>query len=98
MDCARPRSDVRGQVVFLDTIRAIVDSSFTAGLLNAAAGNAVELVVAVQALLDDNFRIVQTSLLGGIFSNLLLVAGACFFCGDLRHAEQVMAVVACLCR
>ena len=98
MDCARPRSDVRGRVVFLDMIRAIIDSSFTAGLLNAAAGNAVELVVAVQALLDDDFRIVQTSLIGGIFSNLLLVVGACFFCGGLRHLEQVTAVVACLSR
>jgi len=58
------------------------------GLLNATFGNAVELVVAVQALLANDFRIVQTSLIGSVFSNLLLVLGMCFFCGGLRHSEQ----------
>lgn len=58
------------------------------GLLNATFGNAVELVVAVQALLKNDFRVVQTSLIGSIFSNLLLVLGMCFFCGGLKFSEQ----------
>jgi Ca2+:H+ antiporter len=66
------------------------------GLLNATFGNAVELIVAVMALTqkDEQGRpkpqvvIVQTSLIGSILSNLLLVLGMCFFFGGLRRQEQ----------
>lgn len=58
------------------------------GLINASFGNAVEVVVAVQALLANEIRVVQGSLLGSIFSNLLLVLGCCFFFGGLYHKEQ----------
>ncbi|KZT73155.1 calcium/proton exchanger [Daedalea quercina L-15889] len=49
-----------------------------AGLLNATLGNAVELIVAV----------VQSSLVGSILSNLLLVLGMCFFAGGVKFSEQ----------
>jgi Ca2+:H+ antiporter len=58
------------------------------GLLNASFGNAVELVVAIQALLANEIRVVQASMMGSIFSNLLLVLGTCFFCGGLVFKEQ----------
>jgi hypothetical protein len=58
------------------------------GLINASFGNAVEVVVAIQALLADEIRVVQASMLGSIFSNLLLVLGSCFFFGGLYHKEQ----------
>ncbi|KAG5987672.1 hypothetical protein E4U43_004979 [Claviceps pusilla] len=58
------------------------------GLINATFGNAVELIVAVIALADGKVAIVQTSLIGSILSNLLLVMGFCFFCGGLRRQEQ----------
>ena len=58
------------------------------GLINATFGNAVELVVAIQALLHDDFRVVQASLIGSILSNLLLVLGMCFFCGGIKYSEQ----------
>lgn len=58
------------------------------GLINATFGNAVELIVAVIALKDDKIAIVQTSLIGSILSNLLLVMGFCFFFGGLRRQEQ----------
>ena len=58
------------------------------GLINATFGNAVELIVAVLALIDDKVAIVQTSLVGSILSNLLLVMGFCFFFGGLRRQEQ----------
>ena len=58
------------------------------GLLNATFGNAVELIVAIMALLRGQVTIVQTSLLGSILSNLLLVMGMCFFFGGLRRQEQ----------
>ncbi|QUC16842.1 uncharacterized protein UV8b_01083 [Ustilaginoidea virens] len=58
------------------------------GLINATFGNAVELIVAVIALKDNKVAIVQTSLIGSILSNLLLVMGFCFFFGGLRRQEQ----------
>lgn len=58
------------------------------GLLNATFGNAVEVIIAIIALIDDQVRIVQTSLVGSILSNLLLVLGFCFFFGGLRRPEQ----------
>ena len=58
------------------------------GLINATFGNAVELVVAIQALLANDFRVVQASLIGSVFSNLLLVLGMCFFCGGIIFPEQ----------
>lgn len=39
-------------------------------------------------MLHDEVVIVQTSLIGSILSNLLLVLGMCFFCGGLRRQEQ----------
>ncbi|KAK4251576.1 Sodium/calcium exchanger protein-domain-containing protein [Corynascus novoguineensis] len=58
------------------------------GLLNATFGNAVELIIAIIALVHDEVVIVQTSLIGSILSNLLLVLGMCFFLGGLRRHEQ----------
>lgn len=58
------------------------------GLLNATFGNAVELIVSVIALTQDKIVIVQTSLIGSVLSNLLLVLGMCFFFGGLRRPEQ----------
>lgn len=58
------------------------------GLINATFGNAVELIVAILALVDDKVAIVQTSLVGSILSNLLLVMGFCFFFGGLQRQQQ----------
>ncbi|GAB1202849.1 hypothetical protein APSETT445_001472 [Aspergillus pseudonomiae] len=58
------------------------------GLLNASFGNAVELIVAIIALVDDEVTIVQTSLIGSMLSNLLLVMGMCFFFGGVNRLEQ----------
>ncbi|KAF4496794.1 Ca2+:H+ antiporter, partial [Fusarium agapanthi] len=58
------------------------------GLINATFGNAVELIVAILALVDGKVIIVQTSLVGSILSNLLLVLGFCFFFGGLRRESQ----------
>lgn len=58
------------------------------GLLNATFGNAVELIVGVIALQQGKVLIVQTSLIGSMLSNLLLVMGMCFFFGGLKRTEQ----------
>ena len=63
------------------------------GLLNASFGNAVELIVAIIALVKKEVLIVQTSLIGSMLSNLLLVMGMCFFFGGVNRIEQHFNVV-----
>ncbi|KAJ3565778.1 hypothetical protein NP233_g7422 [Leucocoprinus birnbaumii] len=63
-----------------------------AGLMNATLGNAVELIVAIIALVKCELRLVQSSLVGSILSNLLLVLGMCFFAGGLKYQEQGFGV------
>jgi len=64
------------------------------GLLNATFGNAVELIVGILALIRGELRIVQTSLLGSILSNLLLVLGCSFLAGGLKFKEQKFQMTA----
>ncbi|KAF8440547.1 Sodium/calcium exchanger protein-domain-containing protein [Boletus edulis BED1] len=64
-----------------------------AGLMNATLGNAVELIVSIIALVKCELEIVQSSLIGSILSNLLLVLGMCFFAGGLRFSEQGFGMV-----
>ncbi|KAF7980162.1 hypothetical protein HWV62_39625 [Athelia sp. TMB] len=64
------------------------------GLLNASFGNAVEIIVGVAALMQDEIRIVQTSMLGSILSNLLLVLGCSFFAGGIKFKESNFQVTA----
>lgn len=58
------------------------------GLLNATFGNAVELIVSIIALKENQVRIVQASMLGSILSNLLLVLGCCFIAGGYNRVQQ----------
>jgi len=58
------------------------------GLLNASFGNAVELIVSIIALKEGEVIIVQTSLIGSMLSNLLLVLGMCFFFGGINRVKQ----------
>lgn len=58
------------------------------GLLNATFGNAVELIVSIVALKNGEIRIVQSSMLGSILSNILLVLGCCFLAGGIRYNQQ----------
>ncbi|KAK2744191.1 hypothetical protein FQN55_006875 [Onygenales sp. PD_40] len=58
------------------------------GLLNATFGNAVELIVSLLALFKHQIVIVQTSLIGSMLSNLLLVLGMAFFLGGINRMEQ----------
>jgi len=46
------------------------------------------MIVAIIALAKGEVVVVQTSLIGSILSNLLLVMGMCFFFGGLRRKEQ----------
>ncbi|KAF8348827.1 Calcium/proton exchanger [Amanita rubescens] len=73
-----------------------------AGLINATLSFCfltfdlprVELIVAIIALIKCELRIVQSSLVGSILSNLLLVLGMCFFAGGLKFSEQGFGISA----
>ncbi|EMC97781.1 hypothetical protein BAUCODRAFT_66859 [Baudoinia panamericana UAMH 10762] len=58
------------------------------GLMNATFGNAVELIVSIVALTKGEIRIVQSSMLGSILSNILLVLGCCFIASGARRLES----------
>jgi len=58
------------------------------GLLNATFGNAVELIVSIVALREGQIEVVQSSMLGSILSNLLLVMGMCFFLGGIYNMRD----------
>lgn len=52
--------------------------------------NAVELILSVSALRQGRYEIIQNTLIGSIFSNLLLVLGSSFFIGGLAFKEQTI--------
>jgi Ca2+:H+ antiporter len=59
------------------------------GLLNAAFGNAPELIIALVALKAGYLDMVRASLIGSILANLLLALGLAFLLGGIRHHVQV---------
>ncbi|KAK7467605.1 hypothetical protein VKT23_004658 [Stygiomarasmius scandens] len=65
-----------------------------AGLMNASFGNAVEIIVGIAALLQDQLVIVQNSMLGSILSNILLVLGCSFLGAGWREHESNFQVTA----
>jgi Ca2+:H+ antiporter len=58
------------------------------GLLNATLGNAVELIIALFAVMAGLFEIVKASLSGSIIANMLLVLGMSMLAGGLKHKSQ----------
>jgi calcium/proton exchanger cax len=58
-------------------------------LLNVSFGNAVELIIFIIALVKNEIRIVQASLIGSLLANLLLILGMAFLIGGLEYQEQI---------
>eukprot|EP00930_Biecheleria_cincta_P085832 TRINITY_DN7519_c0_g1_i1.p1 TRINITY_DN7519_c0_g1~~TRINITY_DN7519_c0_g1_i1.p1 ORF type:complete len:565 (+),score=96.95 TRINITY_DN7519_c0_g1_i1:40-1695(+) len=58
------------------------------GLLNATFGNAVEMIMCIQAVKAGLISVVQGNLLGSVLSNLLLVLGMAIFASGLVRHEQ----------
>jgi len=58
------------------------------GLLNATFGNAVEMIVTINAIKAGLITVVQDSLIGSILSNLLLVLGMAFIAGGFVSKES----------
>lgn len=66
-----------------EELAAGMHNDMLAGLLNATFGNAVEVVMMVQALRAGLIETVKATLLGSVLSNLLLVLGCSFFFGGI---------------
>jgi Ca2+:H+ antiporter len=58
------------------------------GLLNAAFGNAAELIIALMALHKGLIGVVKASITGSIIGNILLVLGAAVAAGGFKHRHQ----------
>jgi len=67
---------------------ALRTSQSVGGLLNATLGNIVEMIIAGIALQKCELELVQSSLIGGLLSNLLLVLGCAFIVGGFKFQEQ----------
>ena len=63
------------------------------GFLNATLGNAAELIIALVALRAGMLDVVKASLTGSIIGNLMLVLGAAFLAGGLKHPVQTFATI-----
>ena len=61
----------------------------TTGVLQSALGNLPELFISIFALQQGLVVLTQTSLIGSILGNSLLVLGLAFFAGGLRNGKQV---------
>ncbi|KAF8995975.1 Sodium/calcium exchanger protein-domain-containing protein [Cyathus striatus] len=74
---------------------ALRTSQSVGGLLNATLGNVIEMIIAGIALKECELELVQSSLLGGLISNLLLVLGCAFVVGGFRfHQQEFQPMVA----
>lgn len=58
------------------------------GLVNATFGNVTELVIGILLIRAGEVEVVKVSLVGSIIGNMLLVLGAAFLFGGVRHREQ----------
>jgi len=60
-----------------------------AALMNVSFGNSVELIIFIIALMKNQIRIVQASLVGSVLANLLLILGMSMTIGGLKYQEQI---------
>ncbi|KAJ5378057.1 uncharacterized protein N7496_005466 [Penicillium cataractarum] len=97
-------SDAPAIVIFISNLIAIVPLSMTltfaterlcqdlgetaSALLNISIGNLAEMII-FTALMKDNIKVVQASLLGSVLVNLLLVLGSAIISGSILSPDQV---------
>lgn len=71
-----------------DQLAEGLENQTLGGLLNATFGNAVEMIITIQAVNSGFLEVVKNSLIGSMLSNLLLVLGMAFFCGGVGRQNQ----------
>jgi Ca2+:H+ antiporter len=67
---------------------AIRSGPMLGGLLNATFGNVPELIIGGLLVAAGHLDVVKATLIGSIVGNLVLVLGASYLVGGLRHREQ----------
>jgi Ca2+:H+ antiporter len=67
---------------------AAASNSIIGGLVNATFGNIVEMLLCFQGIMQEEYMVVQLTLIGSILSNLLLVMGTAFLYGGYYHDAQ----------
>lgn len=77
-----------GLLTFATECIAHRTSPTIAALMNVSFGNSVELIIFIIALIQNQIRIVQASLVGSILANLLLILGMSMTIGGLNYQEQ----------
>ncbi|KFY76786.1 hypothetical protein V499_03663 [Pseudogymnoascus sp. VKM F-103] len=68
--------------------------SLLGGLVNATFGNTVELIVGILAINQNEIRLAQSTMLGSILSDILLVQGCCFIAA--AHGTSILSVNAAI--
>ncbi|KAJ4983182.1 calcium/proton exchanger [Stagonosporopsis vannaccii] len=86
-----PLADILCQAT--DNIASYMGAT-TGALVNVTMGNLTELVIFIQALVQRQYIIVRTSLLGSIVVNMLLVLGLAILAGETRDRHQSYDVLA----
>lgn len=71
-----------------EELDATLANEILSGLINATFGNAVEMIITINALRAGLTEVVKTSLLGSVLSNMLLVLGMSFFFGGLLSPSK----------
>merc|ERR1740123_792772 len=66
-----------------EELDASLNNEVLSGLINASFGNAVEMIMTINAIRARLLQVVKTSLIGSVLSNMLLVLGMSFFFGGL---------------
>lgn len=80
---------------------AVHTGQMIGGLLNATFGNAVEMIMCIQAVKAGLIQVVQGNLLGSVLSNMLLVLGMAIFAAGTKfqnlkfNAEGAAANMTC---
>lgn len=67
---------------------AIQTNPIIGGFLSATFGNSIELIIALLALQEGLFVMVQASMIGSIVGNILLLIGLSIFAGGLHYKNQ----------
>lgn len=70
-----------------EELAASLNNDMLSGLLNATFGNAVEMIMTVTFLMNHEYIVVKTALVGSILSNLLLVLGMSFLLGGFMKLK-----------
>jgi len=71
-----------------EELDASLNNEVLSGLINASFGNAVEMIMTINALKAGLLEVVKTSLIGSVLSNMLLVLGMAFFAGGILDKNK----------